>query len=295
MADLSVLISGLTFPTPVFTGAGPNVRDHKIINAALEWGLGGIVSKTFSTEAAEYPRPAMAKTSGGGLLNCETWSDKTMEVCIEDYRKIKRGVAPFVVSIGYSKEDMKILGPLVEKELKPDAIEFSTHYQDQTVEELVEVARALKESVSLPVWMKLSPGNPFMGEIVSQTEKVVDGYVAINSMGPGLDFHLDTKKPLLGSRHGYGWLSGPSIRPIALQTVHAVRQLTDKPIVGVGGVESGEDALKFIMAGASAVQVCTAAIRNGPKIYNAIAMEMDSWLDDNGYKSIRDVKDLYNK
>lgn len=294
MSDLSVSISGITFPGPVFTAAGPNVRDHKIINAALDGGLGGIVTKTFSTSPAVYPHPAMAKTLGGGLLNCETWSDKSPEDCIADYKKIRRGEVPLVLSIGYSKEDMRKLGPWVEKELHPDAIEFSTHYQDQKVEELADIARALRESVTVPIWMKLSPANPHIKELVAQTEDIVDGYVAINSLGPGLDFHLDTKKALLGSRHGYGWLSGPSIRPIALQTVHAVRQLTDKPIVGVGGVESGEDALKFIMAGASAVQVCTAAIRNGPKIYNAIALEMERWLDDNDYKSIGDVKDLYD-
>ncbi|MDC7239146.1 MAG: hypothetical protein PQJ50_02170 [Spirochaetales bacterium] len=293
MTNLNIQLGTLSLPSPVLTGAGPNVRDHKIINKAQDCGVGGIVSKTFSLEAAKYPKPAIAKTIGNGLLNCETWSDKSMEECIDDYKKIKRGDSPFIVSIGYSAEDMEKLGPLVERELKPDAIEFSTHYQDQKVEELADVAKALRKSVSIPIWMKISPNHPFLNELIAQSEDVVDAYVAINSLGPALDFDINSKKAMLGSPEGYGWLSGPPILPIALQTVHRIRQLTDKPIIGVGGIETGEDALKFIMAGASAVQICSAAIRRGPSVYKAVADEMQWWLEEHGYSHVHDVKDSF--
>lgn len=293
MADISVKIGDLKFNTPVLTGAGPNVRDHRIINKVMKTRVGGVVSKTFSMRAAEYPKPAMFNTVCGGMINCETWLEKSTEECITDYEKVDRGNAPFIVSIGYSIDDMRKLGPMIQERLKPDAIEFSTHYQDQSVEDLVSIAAALRESVSIPIWMKLSPDQPFLESIVSKAEKFVDGFVAVNSLGPALDFNIDKGKPGLGSDEGYGWLSGPPLLPVALQTVHRISTVTDKPIIGVGGISCGEDAIKFLMVGASAVQVCTKAILKGPKTYENIANEMEQWLDEKGYESVEQVKNLY--
>jgi NAD-dependent dihydropyrimidine dehydrogenase PreA subunit len=77
--------------------------------------------------------------------------------------------------------------------------------------------------------------------------------------------------------------------------VHQISSVQNKPVIGVGGIENGKDAIKFIMAGASAVQVCSAAIREGHEIYGKIAREMAEWLDSHNYKSLAEIKGLYNK
>jgi heterodisulfide reductase subunit A-like polyferredoxin len=79
------------------------------------------------------------------------------------------------------------------------------------------------------------------------------------------------------------------LKPIALRAVYDAARTVDIPIIGVGGISRGTDAIEFMMAGASAVQVCTAAITKGPEVFGKIAREMDAWLDLHGYASARDV------
>jgi ferredoxin len=97
---------------------------------------------------------------------------------------------------------------------------------------------------------------------------------------------------MLGSEEGEGWLSGAAIRPIAMRCIAEIAKVTNLPVIAVGGVSTGEDAIEFMMAGASAVQVCTAAILEGQTVYGRIVGEMDRWLDNHGYDSVEDIQGL---
>jgi ferredoxin len=96
----------------------------------------------------------------------------------------------------------------------------------------------------------------------------------------------------MGSKQGYGWLSGPALKPLALRCVFDVVQSVDLPVIGVGGISKGIDAIEFFMVGAQAVGVCTAAILRGPSIYGKIVREIDAWLDEHGYNSIEEIRGL---
>jgi dihydroorotate dehydrogenase (NAD+) catalytic subunit len=96
----------------------------------------------------------------------------------------------------------------------------------------------------------------------------------------------------MGSEEGYGWLSGQAIKPLSLRCVFDIARTVDLPIFGVGGVFRGTDAIEMFMAGASAVQICTAAILKGPSVFGKIARETDQWLDQHGYSSIGEVRGL---
>ncbi|HUV08185.1 MAG TPA: 4Fe-4S binding protein, partial [Spirochaetia bacterium] len=202
---------------------------------------------------------------------------------------------PLVVSIGYTPQEVSRLGAIIEREVHPDAFEFSTHYTGKSVQPLLDVAKALRDAVQCPIWMKVSPNFPDMRELAVAASALVDGFVAINSFGPVLDFDMETGAPLLGSGDGQGWLSGPPIMPIALRIVHQLAALQEKPVIGVGGISSGADALKFIMAGASLVQVCSAALNHGHGVYGKIAKEMDVWLDGHDYRSLDQIRGLYGR
>ena len=294
MSDrLEVTLNGITFKNPVLTAAGPNVRTAEMIRQAVAGGAGGVVSKTVSVKPAHDPRPTIRGTVGRGLMNCETWSETPVEECIEDWKKLEDVGVPLIVSIGYRPEEVSRLGPWIEREIGPAAIEFSTHYTGREVEPLVDVAKALRDSVSVPIWMKVSPGFPDLEGLAVAVAPFVDGFVAINSYGPVLDFDVESGEPLLGSDYGQGWLSGPPILPIALRIVHQLTSVQDKPVIGVGGIEKGTDAVKFLMAGASAVQVCSAAIRHGHSVYGKIAHEIDQWLDKHGFRSVKAIQGLY--
>ena len=130
---------------------------------------------------------------------------------------------------------------------------------------MVEAIRAAKAALDVPVFVKLSPLGREMVRAAEQAEAAgADGIVAINSFGPVLAIDPDTRLPLLGGSDGYGWLSGPAIKPLALRCVRDIARAVRVPVIGVGGVSHGIDAVEMLMAGASAVQVCTAAIMHGP-------------------------------
>ena len=290
MADTSVTLQGMHFRNPVLPAAGPNVRTGAMMRAAAEGGAGGLVAKTVSTRPAKDPRPSIRRATGQGLLNCETWSEIPVEEYLEDLREAKKSGVPVIASIGYSPEEVSRLGKLIEAEVEPDGFEFSTHYSGASIDPLVDVARSLREAVEAPVWMKVSPGCADIEGLARKASAYVDGFVAINSYGPVLDFDPETAEPLLGSPGGIAWLSGAPIRTMALWIVHQMAQVTDRPIIGVGGVERGVDAVKLIMAGASLVQVCSAAIRKGHGVYGTIAGELEEWLDTHGYSSVEEIR-----
>ena len=110
-----------------------------------------------------------------------------------------------------------------------------------------------------------------------------DALVMINSFGPCLSIDLETGLPLMGSKEGFGWLSGAAIKPLALRCVYDAARVVKIPIFGVGGITNGRDVAEMFMAGASAVQVCTEAILRGPTIYGKIAQELNTFLDSHGY------------
>jgi dihydroorotate dehydrogenase subfamily 1 len=295
MADLKTVVSGIAFPNPVLPAAGPNVLDGRLMGEAARGGAGGLVSKTVSTAPASDARPTIRRYGARGLMNAETWSETPVESFLAELHLAKKTGLPLIVSIGYRPDEVSRLGKLIEKEIQPAAFEFSTHYTGRSTQPLVEVAAALRRSVDLPIWMKLSPNFPDLEELALAVEPYVDAFVAVNSYGPVLDIDTETLQPLLGSSFGQGWLSGPPLLPIAVGIVYRLRERVTKPIVGVGGISRGTDAVKFLMAGASLVQVCSAAIREGNGIYGRIAGDLSRWLDDHGHGKVGEIVGLYRE
>lgn len=104
-----------------------------------------------------------------------------------------------------------------------------------------------------------------------------------------LAIDVETGRPRMGGADGYGWLSGPALKPLAVRYVLDVARAVDLPVIGCGGVSRGVDAIELLMAGASAVQVCTAAILRGPEVFGRIAAEIGTWLDAHGYRGVQEV------
>lgn len=324
MVELSVELSGIRLRNPVMTAACPISRDFESVKQLVDCGAGGIVAKTISIVPAIVPRPSMgvadravgrfyalrtvkpgdvrAEPVDAGnmrfifaVLNAELWSDIPPEHYLErEYPAMlkycrERGV-PLFASIGYKPEELAILGPKVEK-LGIDAIEFSTHYIGRDYRPVVEAAKALRESVSIPIYAKLSPFTPNIPELVKELEKIrVNGIVATNTIGPALSIDIETGLPIVGGPYGYGWMSGPALKPLALAIVSEIARNTSLPVIGCGGVTRGVDVVEYFMAGASAVQVCTAVLVEGPQAITRIVRELETWLKTHGYDHINDVK-----
>lgn len=296
-ADMRTRFLGLEFRHPVIPAAGPNVRDGEALRAAAEQGAGGLLAKTVSSRAAPVPRPNMALFARHGMLNTELWTElppgqwfeREYPMAVEAAR---RAGLPFLASVGYTAAEARALGPQIEA-AGAQAIEFTLHYVERDFSTVVEVAQALREAVQVPIIAKLSPHFGDLGDLAEALAPHVDAFTCINSFGPTLRINIERAEPWMGSRMGYGWLSGEPLRPLALRCVFEVARRVNKPVIGVGGVSRGEDVIEFLMAGATLVGVCTAAILEGPGAYARIAEEAARWLDAHGYASVEEVQGLF--
>jgi len=288
MVDLTTDLCGLELRNPILPAAGPPGRDGRALLACASGGAGGLVSKTISTRAAAAPALNMAELPGG-FLNCELWSELPPERWLErEYALAREAGLPLIISLGYTADDIRALAP----RLRPfaDAVELSTHYVGEDPRPMQQAVSAARELLDVPVIVKLSPlGRDMVAAAQAAVDAGAQALAAINSVGPCLAIDTESGRPLLGGAKGYGWLSGPAIKPLALRYVFEISQAVPVPVVGVGGVTSGRDAVEMLMAGASAVQVCTAAILRGPQVFGRIAAELEAWLSAHGWNSPREI------
>jgi dihydroorotate dehydrogenase subfamily 1 len=228
----------------------------------------------------------------GGFLNTELWSELPPERWLEhEYARARESGLPVIISLGYSADDIASLAPRVRP--FADALELSTHYIGEDPGPMQQAIRAAKQAVDVPVLVKLSPlGREMVAAAQAAREAGADGLVLINSFGPCLAIDPETAFPLMGGKDGFGWLSGPALKPLALRCIFDVARNVALPILGVGGVSNGTDAVEMMMVGASAVQVCTAAILRGWTVFGRIASQIDTWLDDHGYSAVSEIRGL---
>ena len=296
MTDLRVNICGIDFPNPIWTAAGPTGANAQMLLLAAQGGAGGLVAKTISVNPARVPIPNIASPFPGSLLNAEKWSEIDYRKMIDtEFPAAQKAGIPIIASVGYTPDELTILAKALDKSAVVDAVEFSIHYIKKDAANLEKTAWAIKENTSLPVLAKLSPGVADLSEAIGVLDPIVDGYVAINSIGPALDFDIETLEPVLGSEDARGWLSGKAILPIGLHFVESISALTKKQVIGVGGIRTVTDVIKYLMAGASAVQISSSAILQGEGIYGKLADELDQWMGAHGYKSLPELTGAFRR
>ena len=139
--------------------------------------------------------------------------------------------------------------------------------------------------------MKISPHIPNPEAFARAIKEAgANGVVAINSLGPTMKIDLKERKIIYGNEKGFVWTSGPAIKPIALATVYKIKQAEPSlTVIGVGGIKNADDVLEFLLAGASAVQMLSAALLQGKDLYSKIIKNLPKALDKYGFKSIEEV------
>jgi dihydroorotate dehydrogenase (NAD+) catalytic subunit len=153
------------------------------------------------------------------------------------------------------------------------------------------VTRAVKGvSGKIPVFIKLSPNVDNIGVIAAAcAEAGADGFTVINTVGPGMAIDLRSRMPILANR--VGGVSGPAIKPIAVRCIADVYRATGgaKPIIGTGGIMTGEDAIEFLLAGASLIGIGTAIAYRGAGVFHLVTEEMSTWCEKEGVKKISEL------
>ena len=294
--SLKTTFMGFEARNPLMPAAGPNVRDAKACIDCIKGGCGVMVTKTISTKAAPVPCPNMYQSKDHKyFLNTELWTELTPEQWLEyEYPKIRavcdQAKVPMFCSMGYTAEEIAEMAPKVAK--YADGLELSTHYISDDPKPMQDAVRAaIKGSGGKPVLVKLSPFRDAHIAAKAAKEAGASGIVCINSFGPTLALDIERKgAPYMGSDSKYGWMSGPAIKPIAMRTVYDVaRENIGIPIVAVGGISNGRDAIEYLMAGAQYCGICTAAIVQGRDVYGKIAKQMSEWLHAHGYKDVHEI------
>ncbi|MEA4972147.1 MAG: 4Fe-4S binding protein [Candidatus Metalachnospira sp.] len=288
--DLTTKLANMTLNNPLMPASGPLVGTGEKIIALSKYNLGALVTKTISAKVPDISRPFM-QGEGNFIMNCEPWSEYDIEVWKNEFlpQVKKETVQPLFVSLGYSDDDMRYLIPQVNE--FADAYEISTHYVGKDLAPMKKTIKMIRSLTDKPVYMKVSPHFPSPIEFA---EMVLDnggnGIVAINSLGPSMKIDLASRSVKIGNKDGQVWLSGPAIKPVALAFVNNVkRAVPECEIIGVGGVETAEDVIEFLLAGANAVQMLSAALLKGHELYGKILKDLPSALEKYSFKSVEDV------
>ncbi|MDP3387961.1 MAG: 4Fe-4S binding protein, partial [Eubacteriales bacterium] len=223
------------------------------------------------------------------IYNTELWSEypvgRWSDQILPELKKVIS--KPLIVSVGYTASDMAVVVPKVNA--FADFFEVSTHYGMDELGHLVDKICSLTDK---PVFVKLSP---HIQDYIAFVEKAVEhgakGVVAINSLGPGMIVDLKSKSVTIGVDGGKSWISGPSIKPIALHRVANIRKaFQDLPIIACGGVEKAEDVLEFILAGADLVQMLSSSMIKGRDLFDKIVIDLPVLMARYGIDSIEELR-----
>ncbi len=289
--DLTTKAAALTLKNPVLPGSGPMSGDGARMLWLAGQGLGGIVTKTIAPQAAEVGRPCIA---GGKdiLFNSEAWSEYPASTWVEDFLPALRDESdiPVIASVGYDGADLQEMVPQLEPLV--DGYEYIPRYVGKDFDEVGRITGALRKLTKKPVWVKMN-GNiqDPVGFAGAARENGADGIVAITSLGPNMVVDIANRRPLIGVPSGFVWTSGPAIKPLALADVFQIKQAyPDLSLIGSGGVSSADDVIEFLLAGADAVQVLTAALLYGKKTYAKILRDLPERLAAYGFSSVEHVK-----
>ncbi|MDG6220227.1 MAG: dihydroorotate dehydrogenase [Candidatus Thermoplasmatota archaeon] len=294
---LSVSLGGLEAVNPVFLASGILDETGASMARVARLGAGAVVTKSVGLEPRQgHPNPSVVETPCG-LLNAMGLPNPGMEAYVEEMREAALSGVPVIASIyGSSAEEYGMLARMA-KDAGASAIELNLSCphakglglemgQDPAL--AGEIVRECgKMAQELPLFPKISPHVNNLQEMAHAFEKEgAAGIVAINTLR-GMAIDVDARMPILGNK--VGGLSGPAIKPVGLRVVYELYGCTRLPIIGVGGITTGRDALEYIMAGAGAVEVGTAVLFRGPEACGAIARELGELLERLGYECVAEA------
>lgn len=297
MADLRVKIGNLELKNPVMTasgtfGYGPEYADFVELSE-----IGGIIVKGTTLhprQGNDYPR--MAETASG-MLNCVGLQNKGVDYfCEHIYPEIKDIDTNMIVNVsGSSPEDYAECAARIDALDKIPAIELNISCPNVkdggmafgvTCEGAASVVRAVRKSYHKTLIVKLSPNVTDITEIARAVEaEGADSVSLINTL-MGMAIDIEKRKPMLSINTG--GLSGPAVKPVALRMVWQVAMAVGIPVVGLGGICNANDAIEFMLAGASAIEIGTANFLD-PQVTVKVKNGINEWLDKHGCKSVTEI------
>ena len=297
MADLRVNIGALALKNPVMTASGTFGYGLEFADLIPLDGLGGIIVKGTTLkprEGNDYPR--MAETASG-MLNCVGLQNKGVDYfCEHIYPQIKDIDTNMIVNVsGSSPEDYAECAARIDALENIPAIELNISCPNvkdggmafgTTCQGAESVVKAVRERYHKTLIVKLSPNVTNIAEIAKACEaQGADSVSLINTL-MGMAIDIERRKSMLSI--GTGGLSGPCVKPVALRMVWQVAKAVKIPVVGLGGITTAKDAIEFLMAGATAIEIGTANFLD-PTVTIKVRDGINEWLDAHGCKDVHEI------
>ena len=316
MSTLETSILGIKSENPFLLASAPPAASVESIDKAFEMGWGGAVLKTITPDNLEMleasPRYATIKENGKVicLQNIELLSHETVKYWVEGikYLKAKHPSKVIIASIMAPVERQEwqdLVKTLNETPIDAFELNFSCPHGmpernigmaiGTSAEVSILITSRVKAVSAKPVFVKLTPNVTDITWIGKAVERAgADGFSAINTVQSFMGINLNSLEPILNidGHSTYGGLSGKAVKPMGFRCVAQLRQNSDLPILGMGGISSWEDAAQYIALGSDAVQVCTEVMINGYGIINGLKSGLLNYLESKGFNSISELKNV---
>jgi dihydroorotate dehydrogenase subfamily 1 len=303
--------------TPVISASCVDGKDGKRICTISEFRLGAASTKTIVKNIQKDVVPNMKMVKGGSMINCVFGANLTAEQWFNEEFAIalKAGIPIIANMAGTNPEEAIELAKACEA-AGASMIEYPSACPHMgnvleamypglkidlpEVSDPTEYARqieSVKKAVKIPIIAKLSA--IFQLDCVKWAKAVeeagADAISAADSIGPAIDIDIESGQPVLGGPKGYGGLTGAAIKPLVLKMVLDISEAVNIPVIGIGGISTAEDAIAYIMAGASAVELATSATVYGYERYEEVVDGIEVFMKRKGYNSLDDFRGLTHK
>ncbi len=301
--ELSLELCGVYLPNPTVLAAGILGLTAGSLVRVARAGAGAVTTKSFSLKPRRgHPNPTVLDW-GVGLINAIGLSNPGLiamgkEIAQARAELAKLGV-PLIASVFAESVESFAETARRATQFRPDFIELNIscpNVEDKFGQMFAAdpltaagVTRAVKSATDIPLIVKLSPNVTHLGPIAEAVvEAGADAICAVNSLGPGMVIDIESGMPVLANR--VGGVSGPAIKPIAVRCVYEICSRVDVPVIGLGGVLTGADAVEMMMAGAQAVGLGSAVYYRGVEVFGQVIRELSEFLEKRGYRSLDEVR-----
>jgi dihydroorotate dehydrogenase (NAD+) catalytic subunit len=294
---LSTRLAGLKLKNPTALASGILGYSVESLQRIAEAGAGAVVTKSVGlTPRVGYPNPTVVQASSG-LINAMGLPNPGIESYSGEIRHAKTVLAvPLIVSVyGFSAEEYAEVAKAAVA-AGADAVELNVscpHVKETGLEigqnpvVLKDTVRKVKAAVHKPVIVKLSPNVTDIVQFAqAAADAGADALTAINSVR-AIAIDVETAQPILSNKRG--GLSGPAVKPIALRCVYDISEKVRSPVIGCGGITTWQDAVEFLLAGASAIQIGTAIALKDPEVFTTINRGITAYLKKKKLRSVKEI------
>jgi dihydroorotate dehydrogenase (NAD+) catalytic subunit len=294
--DLSVNIAGLCFKNPVIAASGTFGFGREYSNYFDLNRLGGISVKGLTLKPRNGNPPPRIAEAPAGILNSVGLQNPGVHQFIRDEIPFLRKYNTVVIAnvAGSTIEEYRQMTEILS-DADIDAVELNVscpnvkeggmHFGSNT-DGVLKVTGAVRKVLKKPLIVKLSPNVTDITEIAKAAEAAGADCISLINTLLGMVIDIDSRKPVLANV--MGGLSGPAIKPVAVRMVYQAAKAVKIPVIGMGGISSGNDAIEFMLAGASAVMIGTAGFVN-PNVWVQTIEGIEEYMRDHGFDTVTDI------